>query len=628
MELLLPLLGSYRLQAAQGRQCTFTNARLRADGSVSGVSPRLEDLTKRLLLTGGASNSITCVMLAGQGGNVYRTGLSGAFVSGTSKPAISRLRVLLVIFALLVTACTGDTGSDNPPAGSSDSAPQGELVVAIETLGPMTWGPHEAFDENQITTHVFGEQLTTRDDETGEILPMLAESWELSDDEKTWTFKLRPDVPFHDDWGTVTAEDVKFTFTEAIKDVRWPFTPILQQAVDGDMEKNFEVVSDLEFRLHTSGQQVLHLPSVLCQCGDGPVIYSKRYNEESPDAHEHPIATGPWKFVSSSPGNEVELEGVADHWRSPPSFEKLTLREIPDASARLAGVQSGEIDLASLSLDLVNEARSAGTEINSVPDVANAYIILGGSFFGSPDLDEDAPWIQADNPEAGLAIRQAMSLAIDRQLILDRVMFGEGELTHFPVYQFPANESLVDSSWELPEYDLALAKEKLAEGGYPDGFPIDMPLFEQNAGSASVGDAIAGMWEELGLQAKRMPTDETVWDQKEVERDTAGAAWVHINGRDVEVIDAIGGLRRPQDDAKFLHSPTIDEIWEQMGQESDPEARFTLARELGQFWIDFGHPIPLFTVNGTYAAGPEIGGWTPIAGRDVVTGLDTVRPAN
>ncbi len=368
------------------------------------------------------------------------------------RPTGRRLTFLpaLVATALVVAACTQGQ-SPSPAASGGGTASGGDLTVAVGTLGTMEWAPATTGHDNELISMNWSNSLIGLNDQ-GEYVPEIATSWELSDDLLTWTFELRPDVPFHGDWGTVTAEDVRFTWQEWMSEESTHDAQAqLAQAVGGDIA-NFEIIDDLTFSV-TATEPVIQLPSVLCSCISGLQIASARYNEEQPEeAATHPIGTGPWEFVSSTPGVEVVLDAVEDHWVQTPGFSRMIMKEIPDPAARLVQVQSGAVDIASLAGELVGEAEAADLEIVSLPLVANTFVILGGSYWTHPDewLDRDAPWIQADDPAAGQAIREALSLAIDRDLILETILSGQGEVAYGPLIQYNNIPAVTDPSWELP----------------------------------------------------------------------------------------------------------------------------------------------------------------------------------
>lgn len=549
------------------------------------------------------------------------------------KPVLRSLAALAGALVLLA-ACTGDDDS-TPSPDSSDSQGVGEestLVAAWTYLGTHDWSPAGSASDNEKVLGLMGNALVGLNHETLELEGELAESFSVSEDGTTWTFVLRPDIAFHGDWGTVTAEDVKYNWADYISpESEHGAATQLSQAVDGNMD-NFEIVSDLEFRLRTT-QPIVHLPAVLCSCASGMVVLSKAYADEVGEevVANHPIGTGPWEFVSSTPGVEVVLEANDDYWGTVPSFDNLILQEIPDAAARLVQVQSGAVDIAELAPGLVGEAEAANLQVLGVPDVGNVFVILGGSYWGNPEccqLDEDAPWIQADNPEAGKAIREAMSLAIDRQLILDAIVKGKGELSYGPLLQYNANPLLNDPSWELPDYDLDQAREKLAEGGYQDGFPVTMFMYEGGETDLpSIAEAVAGMWEELGLQVERQTADEDVLDAMLDEASTDGLAWVKLAGYSAEPALELGRyLERRGFDHKFLH-PALESGYEEIVGEQDRERRFEITREMISALQDDTIVISLFTADMVFVAGPGVGAWDPIPGLNAFSGFETITPA-
>jgi peptide/nickel transport system substrate-binding protein len=544
----------------------------------------------------------------------------GVRLTALSRPDRSKKpRRLAEIFAVL--SCLFALASPSAPALATD------LVVAVESLGTFEWGPQRNGDENAIISMHWSDPLVTVDPKTGQLSPGLAESWEISDDGKTWTFKLRPGVKFHDGWGTLTAEDVKYTWEQWIApDTTHSSGQVLSQAIDGNMD-NFEIVDDLTFKLHTT-KPVVHLLALLCGCDTGLQVVPKKYHDEKgADAENtHPISTGPWKYVSGTPGVEVVLEAVKDHWRKPPAFDRLIYKQIDDEAARLVQIQSGAVDIASVDSSLIGEAKAAGLEIIPLPFVYNVFVVLGGQYWGADTLDRNSPWIQADNPEKGLAIRQAMSLAIDRQLIVDRILGGYGEINHAPLFQYNNNPDLTDPSWTVPEYNPEMAKQKLAEGGYPDGFPVTLFMYSDDVDLPGIAEAIAGMWESIGIKVNRMPGDEGILDEKLDKQDTAGLAWVKLAKTRPEPASTISNYRMANTrDYKLFH-PAIEEGFPKLTDEPDYAKRFAIGREILGALKDDVTMITLFNAHLPIVVGPKVGGWSPSPGDPEINNLETATP--
>jgi peptide/nickel transport system substrate-binding protein len=282
--------------------------------------------------------------------------------------------------------------------------------------------------------------------------------------------------------------------------------------------------------------------------------------------------------------------------------------------------------MALLDSNLVGEATAAGLEIRTIPDVGNVFVILGGSYWGTGKLDRDAPWIQADNPEKGKAVREAMSLAVDRDLILDKVLGGQGALATGPVIQSESVPALRDSGAKPPEHDVDLAKQKLAEGGYPDGFDITLFMYPDYIDLPAIGESIAGMWEQLGIKVKRAPGEEGTLDAKLDKTDTDGWAWVKIAGLKNNPMTQLNGyLSTRENDHKFFH-PAIDDGFQRGMAEPDDDKRDAITRDIIAALRDDYIVLTLFTVDLPFIVGPRVGDWKPVPGLDEMTGLETVTP--
>ena len=133
-----------------------------------------------------------------------------------------------------------------------------------------------------------------------------------------------------------------------------------------------------------TGVQTCALP-ILSNGYPGNPIQSKKYWTEKPaEAAQRPLGTGPFKFVSGTPGVEVKLEAVPNHWRKTSAFKALTLKVITDEAARLAQVQAGAVDLAVLTPRLSVEAKKSGVTVLGVKEIGTMSMMLGGQFPNDP----------------------------------------------------------------------------------------------------------------------------------------------------------------------------------------------------------------------------------------------------
>jgi ABC-type transport system substrate-binding protein len=477
-----------------------------------------------------------------------------------------------------------------------DAAP---VVVAVEDLGAGDWMPQLNSGTNRVIYDLVNETLIGLDAERNHV-PRLAKSWDPSEDGLTWHFTLQEGIQFHDGWGEMTADDVKFTWAMYLRDSslmsrskRW------SAAVSGDVEKNFEIVNDYEFVLHGNKPNFL-LPAQLSYSIDTLQIQSKKYWDTTGEekARTHLIGTGPYRFVGQQPGIEVELEAVENHWRHTPSVKQLIIKVVADNAARMAQTRTGEIDVAAIPPSLVPEAKAVGLKLLQSENAYQCNVHFGG-IYPFEHLEKEAsglhkpnlPWVQDDHPEKGMAIRKAMSLSIDRQLIADSLLSGLGKPVRAPLQL----AFITDKTFELEVFDPEQAKNLMEEGGYPDGFTIDMPIFKQGGRLAAVdvSNALAGMWEEhLGIKVNRAPMEFKPTFRAHIEKkttgdplpgsDAVGKVWGFCQNPADEPAEQLSGGIMPGGSFTNFHHEAAQELIPKILRTGNAEERTLLHAELGR----------------------------------------------
>jgi peptide/nickel transport system substrate-binding protein len=228
------------------------------------------------------------------------------------------------------------------PSGQpqAQTKPEGEMRWAIYVTPSPGWlDPAEAI--GQLTPFWFLYAIhdaLVKPMPGSRMAPSLAESWTVSEDQRAYEFKLREGLRFHNG-DPFTAEDVKFSFqrTKGVK-------------VLIDKVREIEVVGPYRVRFH------LHEPWPDFMTFYGTIVSTagwivpKAYVEGVGDAgfKKHPIGLGPYKFVSHTPGVELVMEAFEGYWRKMPSVKRLVFKSVPDATARLAMLKRGEVDIAYL----------------------------------------------------------------------------------------------------------------------------------------------------------------------------------------------------------------------------------------------------------------------------------------
>jgi ABC-type transport system substrate-binding protein len=374
---------------------------------------------------------------------------------------------------------------------------KGTLVFAVESLSAQTLDPIlEARPGNAIYQAVMYDSLVGFDLQKGGVGPGVALSWELAEDGLTWTFHLRPGQKFHNG-DPLTAQDVKFSLQRQMApNSLAAAAPTMRRTI-----KSIDVVDDLTLNINTTTPQIGLPPSLSRAVAPEGAVMPKAYIEKvgEEEFRRKPIGSGPWRFVRSVPGDRLEFEAVDyPHWRGTPHFKNLQILLVPEESTRIAMVRTGEAAIASIGPDTMLSASRGGLEVLSVPGTMQALYQFWGAY--RPEFK--------DNPIANPRVRQALSLAIDRQAIIDQVMNGLASMP-YPFATFRYTEYYSADRWEkwakdAYRYDPVLAKKMLAEAGYPNGFDLSFAntALPGTQFMVDVGTAVVDMWTKIGVRVK------------------------------------------------------------------------------------------------------------------------------
>ena len=260
--------------------------------------------------------------------------------------------------AFLKRGATAAVALLGAPLLSARAAAAGDrLVVAIGQWGtetPFAWRHVQA--EKPLWDCVY-DPLIMREPKTFEYRPGLATEWKPSNEMRTWTFKLRSGVKFHEGLGELTAEDVKFTVEQSFKpDSLGGSAYFFRNHLD-----RIETPDKLTVVMHFKSRQWI-VPSLFTQYVGYQNPISKKYFESVGEqkAAAHPIGTGPYRHVEGKQGDYHRFEAVPGHWRKTPAFKELVIRRIAEPATRLSGLRAGEIDIAQVFGDYLGQAQKAG----------------------------------------------------------------------------------------------------------------------------------------------------------------------------------------------------------------------------------------------------------------------------
>jgi len=313
-----------------------------------------------------------------------------------------------------------------------------------------------------------------------EIQPCLATSWEMSEDGKEITFKLRRGVKFHD--GTdLNADAVVFSFARQY-DANHPYHEYGEWGYWGYM------YSDIDKMVKIDDYTV----KLVLKCINASIMTSLAMftvNVVSPsnaekwgeDAFKNPAGTGPFKLVEWVKDDHITLEANDNYWRERPSLDRLIFKVIPDASARLMALEVGEVhgfeypDPAHFDRIRANQDLKLLTE----PGMNVGYMAMNTGYGyedanGNGMRDSDDPWVKTPGyfePLTKKEVRQAINYAIDKKAIVDDLYMGTAIMAKngMPPFMLGYNDDVEDYA-----YDPEKAKRLLTEAGYPDGFEVTL----------------------------------------------------------------------------------------------------------------------------------------------------------
>jgi peptide/nickel transport system substrate-binding protein len=331
-----------------------------------------------------------------------------------------------------------------------------------------TGGAAAAIDE-VVYANLF--EGLTRYNPDGTISPALAESWEVSEDGKVYTFRLREGVKFHD--GTeFTADDVKFTLDRA----RAEDSTNAQKALFAGIA-DVAVVDPQTVRVTLSTPNGAFATNMAW--GDAVIVAPESVEQ----AATAPVGTGPFRFVRWVAGDRVELERNPDYWGEAPALEAATFKFISDPTAAFAALMAGDVDAFPVFPAPENLAQfEADPRFKVIVGSTEGETILAMNH-ATPELQD-------------VRVRQAITHAINRKDIIDGAMFGYGTPigTHFA----PHNPNYVDLT-DLSAYDPEKARALLAEAGHAEGLRLSLKLPPPSYARRG-GEIIAAQLREVGIE--------------------------------------------------------------------------------------------------------------------------------
>lgn len=390
------------------------------------------------------------------------------------------VRLLAAAAALIVTSAALPVRAANIVIG---------LSADVTAIDPHY---HNLTPNNAVATHLF-DFLVARN-EKSQLMPGLATEWKAIEP-TVWEFKLRKGVKFSDG-SDFTAADVVASIERVPKvpNSPSPFTAYTKQIT------KIDVVDPYTIRFRTAQPYPL-MPSDMVQIA----IVSKAAANASTDdfnAGKAAIGTGPYKLVRYTKGDRIELVRNDNWWGGRTPWDKVTLRLVTNDAARVAALLSGDVQAIENvpTADVAKLRQDRRLALFRQTSDRLMYVHMDSNRDVTPMVAAKDGKPLAKNPLKDPRVRKAMSMAVNRPLIVERVMEGEavpaGQLV--PDFLFGATKNL-----KVEKHDPEGARKLLAEAGYPDGFALTLHATNNRyVNDAKIAQALAQMWTRIGLKTE------------------------------------------------------------------------------------------------------------------------------
>ncbi|UII57541.1 ABC transporter substrate-binding protein [Cytobacillus spongiae] len=536
--------------------------------------------------------------------------------------------VIFLIFTLLVGCSSEGTST---PDNNGDQEPgtvvEGGTVTIASTsepgnLNPVIW----ATTSDTTVTHMIFDSLVIPDEEL-KMVGSLAEDWEISEDGKTYTFKLKENVKWHDG-ESFTAEDVKFTFTALAHPTYdagayWRVEPVVgaeeYKAGKADTVAGIEVVDETTIKFTTKEAFAPFLSGLFIGVLPEHVLGEVDPGEwEKHDSNRNPVGTGPFKFEKWETGQYIELSSNKEYFGGSPNLDKILVR-FGDANSMIASVLSKDVDISAVPIAEVPSVQTLDYASLVTQNQLSVYYV---GFNARNDHFKD------------VKVRQALAHAVDKESIVQSIL-GE--------YGNAADDIFPSSHWShspnLPIYDFDASKTEslLEEAGYSknkDGifekngkelsFMMEVPTGTKEREKSAV--LLKQMWEKVGVKVelrsldfptlvtKLLPkTDDG--KQREVTKDDYDA---YILGFGIEADpdeyrSYFGSSYMPPNGYNFVgySDPKVDLLLEDQAREIDLDKRQELIWAVGDKLAEDEIWIPLYEQNTPFVVNNRVDGFNP-----------------
>jgi peptide/nickel transport system substrate-binding protein len=469
--------------------------------------------------------------------------------------------------------------------------PSGTLTVAQHfALDPGWLNPQtHSYVLTQVKYDYLAHDALIKSMPQGVLTYSLAEHAEMTADFKQAAFRLRAGLKFQD--GTpLTTADVKWTY----ENFKGAYAKLFHDKLD-----NIKIVDDrtivFSFKEPFLDFMALYNGGV---SGIGWVVPHKYYQQVGVDGFKtKPIGAGPYKLVSQQAGQQMVFEAWEDYWRRVPGVKTIVVKGIRDPASRLAGLQTGELDLA------------YGMTGKLLPRVMSDKNLRWDKNFTAPWYLLFPGYKEEGSPFRDKRVRQAVSLAINRHFLSKRESQGIGVVWGNWINHGNPDALKGDGSeLPVPEHNIAKAKKLLADAGFPNGLEFEwyvpfVPYFD-------MGERVLVDLRAVGIRGKLEVLEGPAFRAKmgRGRKGYPGSKTIvqNIDPRPGGAAASIRVFATCSSPSSFICEPEIESLWKKYEASVDPEVRNEALNKIQHFIVENYLTVPIYLNPFVHAVGPRV----------------------
>ena len=529
---------------------------------------------------------------------------------GAAAPTATRAPVApTATLAPAATATRAPAATPAPTVAAAAAKPRGSFQVASpgsEWSNPNDGDPGAWLGAMKWLYYHIYEPMFSPQPDGNQLAPNLATSWTTSADGLKWTFAIRKGVKFHNG-EDFNASAMKAHIDRYISGRGLGAADLRGVVASVSAPDETTLVLDLKLPnpallsdLNLTTRAGFPAPPQLAATGGNDALKAK------------PVGTGPFTTKDFQRTEQIiTMEAFEGHWRAVPHAKTLVYRYVPDPSTAMAMLKTQELDVLQLSgkaqIDVVKTDSKLKLEV--VPAAGTTWFMM---------FDQAKP----GSPYNNVLVRQAINYAVDKQLIIDKVLGGAAELANSTAsaFQYGYNPNL-----KPYPYDPEKAKQLLSEAGYGNGF--DGGDLVTTGGDKTVHEAIQAYLSAVGIRTKVALWDATTWGSYYREKKftngmgTSGSSLGGDAGYRIVTFLTKGGAY------SFVDDPDIEALYNQQKTENNPEKRLQLMQRAFQLSHDRADQLFAWSASAVFGLGPRIASWTPIKGQGLFINSESVKLA-